>query len=55
MKLNEDKRHLMIFGDKCNDISLNIGSVRIIETREEKLLGVILDKTLCFKQQVKSI
>ena len=55
MKLNEDKCHLMIFGDKSNDISLNIGSVRIKESKEEKLLGVILDETLCFKQQVKSI
>ena len=55
MKLNEGKCHLMISGDKSNDISLNIGSVRIKESKEEKLLGVILDKTLCFKQQVKSI
>ena len=55
MKLNEDKCHLMIFGDKSNDISLNIGSVRIKESKEEKLLGVVLDKTLCFKQRVKSI
>ena len=38
-----------------HDISLNIGSVRIKESKEEKLLGVILDKKLCFKQQVKSI
>ena len=55
MKLNEDKCHLMVFGDKSNDISLNIGSVRIKESKEEKLLGVILDKTLCFKQQLRSI
>ena len=37
MKLNEDKCHLMIFGDKSNDISLNIGSVRIKESKEEKV------------------
>ena len=55
MKLNEDKCHLMIFGDKSNDIFLNIGGVRIKESKEEKLLGVILDKTSCFKQQVRSI
>ena len=29
--------------------------MRIKESKEEKLLGVILDKTLCFKQQVRSI
>ena len=55
MKLNEDKCHLMVFGDKSNDVSLNIGRITIKENREEKLLGVILDKRLCFKQQIKSI
>ena len=51
-----DKCHLMVFGDKSNDVTLNIGSITIKESTEEKLLGVILDdKNLCFKQQVKSI
>ena len=55
MKLNEDKCHLMLFGDKSNDVSLNIGRITIKESTEEKLLGIILDKRLCFKQQIKSI
>ena len=55
MKLNEDKCHLMVFGDKSNDVSLNIGKITIEKSTEEKVLGVILDKKLCFKQQVKSI
>ena len=41
MKLNEYKCHLMVFGDKSNEISLNIGRVTIKESTEEKLLGVI--------------
>ena len=41
--------------DESNDVTLNIGSITIKESTEEKLLGVILDKNLCFKQQVKSI
>ena len=53
MKLNGDKCHLMVFGDKSNDVTLDIGSITIKESTEEKLLGVILDKNLCFKQQVK--
>ena len=40
---------------KSNDVSLNIGRITIKESTEEKLLGVILDKRLCFKQQIKSI
>ena len=49
MKLNEDKCHLIIFGDNSNEISLNIENVTIKESTEEKLLGVIFDKKLCFK------
>ena len=55
MKLNEDKCHLMVFGDKSNDVSVNIGRITIKESTGEKLLGVILDKKLCFKHQVKSM
>ena len=55
MKLNEDKSHLMVFGDKSNEIYLNIGRVTTKENTEEKLLGVIFDKKLSFKQQVRSI
>ena len=49
MKLNGYKCYLMVFGDKSNDVTLNIGSITIKESTEEKLLGVILDKNLCFK------
>ena len=55
MRLNGDKCHLMVFGDKSNGVTLNIGSITIKKSTEEKLLGVIFDKNLCFKQQVKSI
>ena len=55
MKLNGDKCYLMVFGDKSNDVTLNIGSITIKENTEEKLLGVIFDKNLCFKQQVKLV
>ena len=48
MKLNEDKFHLMAFGDKSNEVCLNIGRVTIKESTEEKLLGVIFDKKLSF-------
>ena len=29
MKLNEDKCHLMIFGGKSNDVSVNIGEANV--------------------------
>ena len=46
MKLNEDKCHLMVFGDKSNNVSIKIGSTKTNESTEEKLLGVICDKIL---------
>ena len=53
MKLNDDKCHLMIFGEKSNDLSIKIGSTTITESREEKLLGATLDKQLSFKTHVQ--
>ena len=55
MKLNEDKCQLMVFADNVNNVSINIGSPKINESTEENLLGVIFDKELSFKQQVKSL
>ena len=55
MKLNGDKWHLMVFGNKSNDALLNITRITIKEDAEEKLLGVLLDIKICFKRQVKSI
>ena len=55
MKLNGDKCHLMIFGEKTNDLSIKIGDTTIIESTEEKLLGVTLDKKLSFKTHVQSL
>ena len=49
MKLNEDKYHLMVFGDKSNNVSINIGNKKTNESTEQKLLGVIFDKKLSFK------
>ena len=45
----------MVFGDERNEICLNIGRVTIKESTKEKFLGVIFDKKLSFKQQVRSI
>ena len=55
IKLNDDKCHLMTFGEKSNDISIKIGSTTIIENREEKLLGVTLDKQLSSQTHVQSL
>ena len=55
LRLNGEKCHLMIFGEKSNDLSIKIGNTTIKESTEEKLLGVTLDKQLSFKTHVQSL
>ena len=49
MKMNEDKSHLLVFGSKGEDVSVNISGSLIQESDEEKLLGLTLDRRLTFK------
>ena len=55
MKLNDDKCHLLVFGDKTNDVSVKVGNSLIKESSEEKLLGVTIDKNLSFKTHLNSL
>ena len=55
MKMSEDKSHLLVFGNKDNDVTVNISGSLIKESDEEKLLGVTLDKTLNFKTHVNNL
>ena len=48
IKLNPDKCHLLIFGEKSTDISVQIDATTMTESVEEKLLAVTLDKNLDF-------
>ena len=38
MKLNEEKCHVMLYGEKSNDHSVNVGQALIKESTEVKLL-----------------
>ena len=42
MKMNEDKSHLLVFGNKDNEVTVNISGFLIKENDEEKLLRVTL-------------
>ena len=44
MKMNEDKSHLLVFGNKDDETTVNISGSLIEESDEEKLLRVSLDK-----------
>ncbi len=55
MKMNEDKSHLLVFGNKDGEVTVNISGSLIKESDEEKLLGVTLDKKLSFKTHVNNL
>ena len=55
LKLNDDKCHLMIFGDKSTETTISIGNSRINESDYEKSLGVTFDKKLSFKKLVEDL
>ena len=55
MKLNEDKCHILVFGNKYETIIANIGNAKVIESCREKLLGVYIDSNLDFKFHIDTI
>ena len=55
LKLNDDKCHLMIFGEKCSRATVTIGNSTIDESDYEKLLGVTFDKKLSFRKHVEDL
>ena len=55
MKLNVDKCHLMIFGEKSKKMKIHFGEAVIEESDEETLLGTTLDTKLSFKSHVQSL
>ena len=47
-KLNEDKCHLLAAGHRYETLWANIGETRIWESKNEKLLGLTIDRNLNF-------
>ena len=52
LKLNDDKCHMIVFGDKSTEATVSIGNSRINESECEKLLGMTFDKKLSFKNML---
>ena len=55
VKLNEEKCYLLVFFEKETDISIKVRSSVIKESKEEKLLGVVIDQKLNVKQHVNMV
>ena len=55
MKMNGDKSHLLVLGNKSVEGILTVSGYLIKESDEEKLLGVTIVKKLNFKSHVNSL
>ena len=55
MKLNAEKCHLLVAGHKHEWVWAQIGNEQIWESKEEKLLGVTIDRNLSFENRVANI
>ena len=55
MKLNESKCHLLISGFKHEVIWANVGGMKIWESKEEKLLGLNIDRDLTFTSHLSKL
>ena len=55
MKLNESECHLLLCGNKEEVVIAKIGSTSDIETHEVRLLGVIINRELRFKNHINFI
>ena len=56
MKLNADKCHLLVLGQRCDDlVTVRIGSVNVVNSYEEKLLGAQIDSKLSFENHVSKL
>ena len=54
MMLNQDKCHFLISGHKYETLFVNVGETKIWENKQQKLLGVLIDRDLKFDEYVLS-
>ena len=55
MKLNQEKCHLLVSGNKFENVWAKIGRAKIWESPKKKLLGVVIDRNLNFNEYVSSL
>ena len=52
--LNQDKCHFLFSGHKYETLFVNVGETKIWESKQQKLLGVLIDRDLKFDEYALS-
>ena len=52
MMLNQDKCHFLFSGHKYETLFVNVGETKIWESKQQKLLGILIDRDLKFDEYV---
>ena len=56
MKLNADKCHLLVLRQRCDDpVAVKIGNTEVVNSSEEKLLGIHIDSKHSFDHHVSKL
>ena len=55
MTLNEEKCHLLVFGEKDSKVPINVGLSVTIGSNEKKLLSIIIEQKLNFKPHLFTV
>ena len=55
MKLNQEKCHFLVSGNKFENIWAEIGHAKIWENPKQELLGVVIDRDLSFDGYLSSL
>ena len=55
LKLNDEKCHLMVFGDKNTKTTVEIGNSEIKKSDCDKLLGITFDKKFNFRKHIEDL
>ena len=54
MILNQDNCHFLFPGHKYETLFVNVGETKILESKQQKLLGILIDRDLKFNEYVLS-
>ena len=54
MMLNQDKCHFLFSGHKYETLFVNVGETKLWESKQQKLLNILIDRDLKFDEYVLS-